>query len=197
MRTSKTVIFLALLCLFSGQLPAQQASLALMAGQGVDHDLPGLPAAILGGDLRWQSSYFNALAFDQLWSPAPTKPWLSTGYELILSNHHGLQNVTELGAAARVTADTPAAAGWSARGGFGIGLSHVIGRPTFEDGPLDNPDQRYNTQLLLLFDAEVRQARYPGWAVFARVHHRSGVYGLIAPRRVGSNFIAAGIRRDF
>jgi hypothetical protein len=35
------------------------------------------------------------------------------------------------------------------------------------------------------------------WSVPVRIHHRSGVYGLIAPRKVGSNFITIGLRRDF
>lgn len=34
-------------------------------------------------------------------------------------------------------------------------------------------------------------------SVITRVHHRSGVYGLIAPQRVGSNFMVFGIRYKF
>jgi hypothetical protein len=30
-----------------------------------------------------------------------------------------------------------------------------------------------------------------------RIHHRSGVYGLIAPSGVGSNFVVAGLRYKF
>jgi 2-polyprenyl-3-methyl-5-hydroxy-6-metoxy-1,4-benzoquinol methylase len=34
-------------------------------------------------------------------------------------------------------------------------------------------------------------------SVFLRLHHRSGVYGLIAPQHVGSNFITIGLRKYF
>jgi hypothetical protein len=32
-------------------------------------------------------------------------------------------------------------------------------------------------------------------SLFLRLHHRSGVYGLIAPQHVGSNFITFGLRK--
>ncbi len=33
------------------------------------------------------------------------------------------------------------------------------------------------------------------FAVFFRIHHRSGMYGLFAPEGVGSNFLTLGIKR--
>jgi hypothetical protein len=34
-------------------------------------------------------------------------------------------------------------------------------------------------------------------SITTRIHHRCGFYGVIAPRRVGSNFVAVGVRYQF
>ncbi|MCL1961419.1 MAG: hypothetical protein FWG56_06545 [Desulfovibrionaceae bacterium] len=41
----------------SPQRGVASQSLSLFTGQGVDHNLPGLPKAILSGDIRWEKSY--------------------------------------------------------------------------------------------------------------------------------------------
>ena len=79
----------------------------------------------------------------------------------------------------------------------GVGLSYALGTPSYEDGPLNDPARRYRLQLLLLFDLEWKLHGYGDWSLVTRVHHRSGVYGLIAPSHVGSNFLALGIRYKF
>ena len=45
-------------------------------------------------------------------------------------------------------------------------------------------------------EAEFKHASLPGVAVVPRIHHRSGVFGLIAPKTSGSNFIGVGVRVD-
>jgi hypothetical protein len=34
-------------------------------------------------------------------------------------------------------------------------------------------------------------------SAFLRLHHRSGIYGVISPRRTGSNYVGAGLRWTF
>lgn len=79
-------------------------------------------------------------------------------------------------------------------GGGGIGLSHAFGTPSYEDGPRDDPARRYHTQLLILVNMEWKLSTATNWSLLMRVHHRSGAYGLIAPPKVGSNFLAIGLR---
>lgn len=111
--------------------------------------------------------------------------------------HHGMQDNAEVGAAYKLGmgdwALGPLAVGLSA----GMGLSYALGTPTYEDGPLDDPARRYRMQMLLQFDLEWRLQTVEALSLVMRVHHRSGVYGLIAPSHVGSNFLAAGIRYRF
>ena len=70
------------------------------------------------------------------------------------------------------------------------------GAYTFEDGTKNEPNKKYRLlnynayEISLLDDNEQS-------SIFLRIHHRSGVYGLIAPEHVGSNFITTGLRYYF
>ena len=46
------------------------------------------------------------------------------------------------------------------------------------------------------FEAEFTHASQPNIHLVAKLHHRSGVYGLVSPRHTGSNFIGGGVRFD-
>ena len=83
-------------------------------------------------------------------------------------------------------AATPAlkAAAWT-----GVGVSRALKHASY-----DKPSGECRTLVLALFEAEWRSASSPALAVVTRIHHRSGVYGLVAPRGVGSNFATLGVR---
>ncbi len=49
----------------------------------------------------------------------------------------------------------------------------------------------------LLFELAFVVPKLDDWSVFARIHHRSGIYGLINGINGGSNFVGAGVRYDF
>jgi hypothetical protein len=49
----------------------------------------------------------------------------------------------------------------------------------------------------MLFDMAWKIRTGKHFSLVTRVHHRSGAYGLIAPPRVGSNFLALGVNLDF
>ena len=119
------------------------------------------------------------------------------GDELVLLQHRGKQTVTELGAAYMLRSPNLEIAQLRINAAGGVGLSHTFGRPAYEDGPKNDPDKRYHTQMLVLLEAEWSLAPLPDWSLVTRIHHRSGAYGLIAPRNVGSNFIVAGVRYRF
>jgi hypothetical protein len=165
------------------------------AGHGADHDLPGLPTAIVRGPIRWEDARFVGVgAGREIGSLADSFHY---GYEVILLKHHGLQHNGELGAAWTLRAPPlqwgPVGVDFMA----GAGASYALGRPTYEDGPVDNPSRRYRLQFLALFELQWRLAQVEHWSLVTRVHHRSGIYGIVAPRHVGSNFLVAGIRYHF
>ena len=72
-----------------------------------------------------------------------------------------------------------------------LGKLQRLAQPYFL--PLDNGAS--SGQFLLLVENHWRLADSDKWSVVLRVHHRSGVYGLVAPRNVGSNFLAVGVER--
>ncbi|MBU0620464.1 MAG: hypothetical protein KJ795_01320 [Gammaproteobacteria bacterium] len=181
-------------------------SVAVYAGQGADHNLQELPGRIVKANLDWEKSYFNAVGLTrangtlgQGWQVFEGTPLaaIRQGYELVLVQHRGLQDNAEVGAAYTLKTPDLELGALGVNFGSGIGFSYALGNPTYEDGAKDDPGRRYRLQLLLLFDLEWRVSGLAHWSLVTRVHHRSGVYGLIAPPHVGSNFLAAGIRYSF
>ncbi len=181
-------------------------SVLVYTAQGADHNLPGLPKAILRGDIKWELSYFNAVALGKTrgtlggsFAALEGSPVSDVrhGYELILAKHHGLQSHVELGGAYTLRSPDLNLGPLAVNAATGVGLSHAFGTPSYEDGPFDNPTRRYKTQLLILFEAEWKLRYFEHLCIVTRVHHRSGAYGLIAPRNVGSNFLAVGVRYSF
>ena len=208
MQLKNALLLIACIATQAQAEPAQALfdSVAVFAAQGADHNLKELPGRIVAGDIAWEKSYFNALglrktgeAVGQRWKVLQGTPLAAIlqGHELVLVQHHGMQDNAEVGAA--YTLRTPDLELGAAGVNFatGVGLSYALGTPSYEDGPLNDPARRYRLQLLLLFDLEWKLRGYGDWSLVTRVHHRSGVYGLIAPSHVGSNFLALGIRYKF
>jgi hypothetical protein len=179
--------------------------ITLYTAQGSNRNLREIPEAILTAKPRWEKAYFSALAFNRdlgtlgsyAFAQGNFLASLRQGYELLYVKHHGLSNNSELGAAYSLgTPDLwlgPFGVNFSA----GLGLSQALGTPAYDDTPSGEPDKHYKTQLLVLLSTEWQLRGLPNLSLIARVHHRSGAYGLIAPRNVGSNFLAAGIRYKF
>jgi hypothetical protein len=187
------------------QSAAMPDALTLYTAQGSDRNLRQIPRAILSGDPHWEKAYFSALAYsrergtleDFAFTRGSVLSPLRHGYELMYVKHHGLSNNSELGIAYSLTTPDlwlgPLGVNFSA----GLGLSQALGTPEYDDTPAGEPGKHYKTQLLALFSTEWQLRALPNFSLVARVHHRSGAYGLIAPRNVGSNFLAAGIRYRF
>ncbi len=118
---------------------------------------------------------------------------LHLGGEINVARHWGQQDHFELNAAANLRwtrfpwdhlVDTSAA--------WGIGPSRAFGDPVIEDR---RPSR---TQAFMM--AEVTFApsasRESSWEAFLRIHHRSGVFGVVSDAS-GSNFIGTGVRFHF
>lgn len=177
-------------------------AVAVVAGRGVDHNFLTLPKAIASGP-DWERSTFGAVSVSRaygtlgsasdLLARTPLKSVLHA-VEAVLVKHQGLQHQAEAGAAYTLKTPFLHLGPVALNAGAGIGLSHAFGTPSYEDGPRDDPAARYRTQLLILVDTEWKLANARNWSMLMRVHHRSGAYGLIAPPKVGSNFLAIGLR---
>lgn len=122
---------------------------------------------------------------------------LRQNFELLMLKHHGLQHNAELGAAYLLRTPDLQLGALGVNVAVGSGLSYAVGRPTYEDGPKDDLERRYRLQHLLLFELEWKLRNVDALTFATRIHHRSGVFGLIAPPLVGSNFITVGLRYRF
>jgi hypothetical protein len=208
-----TLLLISLLGLHLGNAQANQEStdgwfdsVSIFAAQGADHNLTELPENIVTGDIAWDKSYFTAITagktrgtLGQSIASLNDTPFgaISHGYEVVLVKHRGLQNNLEAGGAYMLRTPTAYLGPVGVNVGTGAGLSYAFGSPNYEDGPKNDPDRRYRLQLLALFELEWRLRDVKHVSLVTRVYHRSGAYGLIAPRNVGSNFLAAGLKFQF
>jgi hypothetical protein len=74
----------------------------------------------------------------------------------------------------------------------GEGISYALSRPTFEG--LENNERPRKFLNYLAFEAEISHPALAGVSLVSRLHHRSGIFGLIAPQGSGSNILGLGLR---
>ena len=181
-------------------------AVTVYGGQGVNHNLRKIPVAILSNNLDRDKSYFVGVGLaktgpklgrsvDRLQGTPMAE--LRQDIEVLMLKHHGLQHNAELGAAYLLRTPDLQMGPVGVNLAAGTGLSYAIGKPTYEDGPKYDLERRYRLQLLLLFELEWKLRNVDALTLSTRIHHRSGVYGLIAPPHVGSNFISLGLRYRF
>lgn len=75
---------------------------------------------------------------------------------------------------------------------IGEGLSYALQRPAYEG--LVHGQEPVKFLNYLAFEAEFSHPALRGISLVPRAHHRSGIFGLIAPRGSGSDFIGIGLR---
>ena len=112
--------------------------------------------------------------------------------------HFGFQDHVEGTIAAVVrSGEVPLIGGLSFNVAWGNGFSYAFGDPDYEKGPglVRGVDTR-RLQYYMGFEAEFTHASQPDIHLVAKLHHRSGIYGVISPQQTGSNFVGAGVRFD-
>ncbi len=204
------IYFSLLLCLFSfaealsgpkdhnsTATRVKPSSLNFYLGQGVHNYLDQISKDISQGDMVFAPTYIVTLSYSK--TLYDVNEHFKMGFETDVGKHFGLQENGEVGVLwlFMLKAIFPANPYVEMDVIYGEGLSYAIGTPYFEDGPKNEPDKRYPFQSFLIFDFDLYLSRYPKTHLFYRVHHRSGVYGLITPEQVGSNFIGFGIKHIF
>ena len=175
-------------------------------GRGVDSNLRQLPSQIIEGELPWERTYFTAVGLAWIHRPPEVLDrglrklgWdgATVGVEVIASKHRGMQDVWEGGIQALLRSPFAHVGALRARIGAGLGFSYIFGRPAYEDGSADEPNRRWRFQNYNSFELELGLAQWRDTTFVTRIHHRSGLYGLIAPKQVGSNFVTVALRHQF
>jgi hypothetical protein len=77
---------------------------------------------------------------------------------------------------------------------IGDGISYASKKPKIE---LDKMGKTSNVLNYLMLELEFTMPRQPKVSLFTRIHHRSGVFGLINNVSGGSNMIVGGLRFHF
>lgn len=200
------VFLLAVLAAPPDAAASQTPAITLYQGQGVDANLINVLPDLFTGDLRFEDSYFTALGYyHPMEKPRGLQslleilhlPGTDVGIELVVARHYGIQHNAEVDAAYTLRFPKLSLAALTVRFGAGFGVSYSLGRPTYEDGSADDPDKRYRFQSYGAYELEWGIRSAPHVSLVTRIHHRSGIYGLIAPPHVGSNFMTIGVRYTF
>jgi len=172
-------------------------------GRWVNADLLEIPEFAVTGELTAEHAYFVGAGLSRVIVPSFSIPLPGTDFafrgnridlEGQVLRHFGNQSHWE-GTLALVfrTGQIPLFGGLSVNLAFGEGLSYASERPNLEGSFRVEPSRLLN---YLAFEAEFSHASLPGVSFVPRIHHRSGIFGVIAPKESGSNFIGAGIRID-
>ncbi|NBJ10783.1 hypothetical protein [Microvirga arsenatis] len=177
--------------------------LTAYGSQWVNADLLEIPERAVTGRLAAEPAYFMGAGLSRVIVPSFSIPLPGTDFafhgnrielEAQVLRHFGDQSHWE-GTIALMfrTGRIPLFGGLSVNLAFGEGLSYASERPRLE-GSFRVERSRFLNYLA--FEAEFSHASLPGVYFVPRIHHRSGIFGLVAERESGSNFIGAGIRVD-
>lgn len=198
------------LCLGCQAAPAAFAappgawSVGVLGGEALNHNLQEVLPKALSGELQFEPAHLRGLVLRlSLEPPTEMAEWatrqdigLSTSLEMGLLQASGLVDNVEL------TLDwRPALTPWqwgpvALEFAWGVGLSYSLGRPWSD---YTDPDQPGGYRLLFHMAPEIalQHSALPDWSLSLRLHHRSGLYGLFGPRRVGSNHLMLMLMHRF
>lgn len=185
--------------LFAHEAPRKQ-SLSVAVLQGVDTDLPLLLPKLIDGSLVYEDAHLYTLSYVHSFSVyAIGYADLLIGAEGVLGKHYGIQDHMETAVALhlKLAGLLPRKMPVNLDYAIGNGLSYAFGEPYYEDTPKDQPDKHYRLQYFISMDLDFYARDFPRLQLMLRLHHRSGIYGVVAPQRVGSNFIGYGIKYLF
>lgn len=178
------------------QAQAQTASAPGEWGVFVGTGLRSNLADILPHALKGQWVLESDRLVGVMWRPAATRwdAWgLQQGLEWGAYKHSGLSQVAEWTGAWRLASTWATVGNLQLGAAAGLGLSVTSGFPAYDGAGVADKSQLHRT--LFYFAPEVTVAPQgggqgaPGWQASLRVHHRCGVYGLVAPSKVGSNHV--------
>ena len=170
-------------------------------------NLPEIPYNIVTGKLHFENAWFTSLAASRVLVPDFSIPTPFGGsfegnrleLEGQIVKHWGKQKHVELtGALVWRTGDWHFTENLGVNFAIGEGISYALHRPRFEKGRSGRRgDHSFRLQNHIMMELEFSYAAMPDWHFVTRIHHRSGMYGLVSPHKTGSNYFGVGIRRDF
>lgn len=198
------LIALAVLMAHVPNASAEGWRVGVYSGQWADTRLPYLPYNIATGRLSFSESYLSSVVVSRhlitrdFFIPGTTIGASDLRIELegTASIHRGFQTHQEatVGVMLR-TRDFGLGSVGDVNFGWANGFSYAFSPPSYEYGRnLVRGQDTVQFQYFMAFEAEYAHRSWERMSLFARLHHRSGVYGLISPSKTGSNIIGLGVR---
>ena len=187
--------------------PPSTWAVALYGGVWTNSTLPSFPYNLVRGRLTFDNAQIASLIVDRRLFDfdldLPGTRWRLNGFSVeaegTLNQHFGLQDHVEATAALKVrSGEIALGSAASLNVAWANGISYAFAAPKWEYGPtlVHGVDSRL-FQYYMGFEAAVTPTSAKNLSAFFRLHHRSGIYGVISPRRTGSNYVGAGLRWTF
>lgn len=174
-------------------------SFTVSGARWAHENLVNIPVEQVTGRLQWWDQYFVGIGVSKTLVSG-----LPFGNFSLLSNsrlelegqylrHFGRMDYGEAVAAlVWRTPDLALPGDFTINGGFGAGLSYTFTTPLLETIRRNRTAQKL--LVYLGFEMEITHASMPNVSIVPRLHHRSGMYGMVGPRGDGSNYIGLGLR---
>jgi hypothetical protein len=183
---------------------ASRWTIAVLGGEALNHNLPQILPKALQGDLEFKSAHLaGVIVRRDLAVPEGMAAWghahgmlIRTSLELDLLKASGLATNTEVTLAWRPVVTPWPEAPLRVEFAWGVGLSQSFGQPWSDYSDPDQPGG-YRTLFHMAPEMALRWRDMPEASVALRIHHRSGLYGVFGPRRVGANHLSLVLAWDF
>jgi hypothetical protein len=179
-------------------------SFGVLGGEALNHNVLEILPKAVQGKLEFKPAHLaGVMVRRELDTPEGFATWgrahgmlTRTSLEVDLLKGGGLVDNTEV-----VVAWRPAVTPWPEQPvqvefAWGMGVSQSLGTPWSDFVDPDHPNG-YRTLFHMSPEIALRWRDAPDWSLTLRIHHRSGLYGVFGPRRVGSNHLMLALVRDF
>lgn len=174
----------------------------IFVGQWFSLSEPDAGQQIGSRNAGFQDSHFASVLLSRVIVPRLDTGWRFIGplidggsieLEAQAGRHFGLQDHGEVTLALLWRSrELRLSAGSTVNLAVGEGFSHALSRPAYEGTAKGQDPVRFLNYLA--FEAEFSHDALGAVSIVPRIHHRSGIFGVIAPRGSGSDFIGVGLR---
>jgi hypothetical protein len=171
----------------------------------IDTRLPELPKNVVTGNLQFRNAHFFGGAVSYVPIQRFDIPFFSytlRGNSVELEGqvvkHFGNQDHLETtGAVVIRSGEFRPLDKLSFNAAWANGLSYAFSHPAYERGAdgVRGVNSR-QLQYYMGIEMELTNPAMPNLHLVTKLHHRSGIYGLISPSKTGSNYIGVGLRWD-
>ncbi len=187
--------------------PTSNWAVALYGGVWTNSTLPSFPINLVRGKLTFEDAQIYSLIVNRRLIDfdldIPGTRYRLNGFSLeaegTLDQHAGLQDHAEATAAIALrSGQIPLGSMLSMNLAWSNGVSYAFSTPKWEFGPTGRHGvESRNLQYFMAFETSFTPTAMRNLSAFMRLHHRSGIYGVISPRKTGSNYVGGGLRWTF